>query len=947
MTNAAASARPDRPADRVIGALARLVILALVFMILGVPVNDFWRFLLLTVAVMALCFGSVRFESRRWLAALGSVVAVVAVNWLVPSPRIEEGHNVYIPVGASLDVFEKELPPDAQRQMKRIFDQSYIDDPKNLPGSPDWWQAPEFMQRPSRFVDRVFSTSSDALWQRPKYSRTVDAVDFTSQEQARIGAINRRVYNFYQLPKKTIHQSKSGFYTSARIDRKSMPFFMMLELNDALIGGEICWKGQTLWEGEDEKFSLVDHAKQSCREVGENDKGKRLFALAIAPDRPLALTVYPNLGQRISLWLKAALRLFGVLAVLFALVRIRSVDQLLLPVGAAVSTFSTTAIIAPGFLTGFVTQHGGNDGLTHESFGFDISQAMARGDIAAALRGDENIFFFMPGLRYLKGLEDLLFGDTNFGLLLCTIFIPVFLYYLLRRMLPLRWAVWLIVIFMFTPIFERMGFAQFLYVREMAKGFPEPVGYGAFLAALALVAWSIPVRNAASPFSPMPAVLIGLVLALGVAMRPNLALAAALLLLMVGAWLLLERRWKEFVALGLGFAPILLIPWHNWYFGGKFVPLTSAALISATFITPPSVYLAALGELLHLDFGGESLALVRRHLHNWNKVTDFYRLIALFAVPWVLIARRYLLALKGLAVIALSMQAVLLFYLPTGRYAYLAWLLVFVIAAVVVQQELLPWLARKRPGGFPRLARLPGLRQLRGVLGSSRWSHAHELSQVASPMGFITGLKTVCRPLVSPLGRVLQLLPRGSRVFDIGCGSGGLLHLALNHAGVSHAAGYDVSPKAVGAAQSLPWSAERLRVTHRAPSEGVPDISKEDYITLCDVLHHVPPEAKAPFLKDIAEKMRPGAVLILMDIDADRRVGTWMNQLHDLVISQEWVFPVATGDARSMLQQAGLIVREQSLFRSLWYPHYLILAEKPAGDAAPAEPAAKLSAAAR
>lgn len=220
----AAPARPNRPAGTVLGVVARFVILALVFMILGVPVTDFWRFLLLTVAVMALCFGSVRFEGRRWLVALALAVGVAGVNWLLPSPCIEEGHNVYIPVGASLDVFDKELPPDAQRQMKSIFDQSYINDPKDLPGSPDWWQAPDFMQRPSRFVDHAFASSSDALWQRPKYSRTVDAIDFTSQEQARIGAINRRVYNFYQLPKKIIHASKSGFYTSARIDRQSMPF---------------------------------------------------------------------------------------------------------------------------------------------------------------------------------------------------------------------------------------------------------------------------------------------------------------------------------------------------------------------------------------------------------------------------------------------------------------------------------------------------------------------------------------------------------------------------------------------------------------------------------------------------------------------------------------------------------------------------------------------------
>lgn len=78
---------------------------------------------------------------------------------------------------------------------------------------------------------------------------------------------------------------------------------------------------------------------------------------------------------------------------------------------------------------------------------------------------------------------------------------------------------------------------------------------------------------------------------------------------------------------------------------------------------------------------------------------------------------------------------------------------------------------------------------------------------------------------------------------------------------------------------------------------------------------------------------------VLVDIDASRRGGSWMNQLHDLIVSQEWVVPVAAHAARSMLQQAGMVIRE-SFVRSLWYPHYLILAEKP-----PAKPLAPMSAA--
>jgi hypothetical protein len=138
-----------------------------------------------------------------------------------------------------------------------------------------------------------------------------------------------------------------------------------------------------------------------------------------------------------------------------------------------------------------------------------------------------------------------------------------------------------------------------------------------------------------------------------------------------------------------------------------------------------------------------------------------------------------------------------------------------------------------------------------------------------------------------------------------------------------------LSTKWCFATKTLPWSSEQLRIMQRAPEEGVPDILGADYVTLCDVLHHIPEKAKAPFLKDIVGQTRPGAALIVADIDAGRRAGSWMNQLHDLIVSQEWVAPVPAYVARTMLEQEGLIVREQSFVRSLWYPHYLILAEKP------------------
>jgi hypothetical protein len=698
----------------------RLALLTLIVLILGVPINDFWRFLLLTLAIMVVCFGSVRLEPLRWLVVLAIAFSIVLVDWLLlPGPRIEEGHNVYIPVGASLGTYEKGLPPGAHRIMRTIFDQAYLSGDAQLPGSPDWWNDQHF-QRTGNFVDQAFAPSADALWERPKYSRTVDAVRFRSQNQAQIDVINDKRFNFYPLGEAK-KRKPHNFWASARIDRSVIPFFVMVEINPAVVGGTICWRGDTLWEQEPEQFLLSRNAERSCSEVKPQDLGKRVFALAIAPDSPRDFVLEPNLQQRLALWFKLLLRSVGVLLTLSLLVRVDAPTQLLLPANAVVATIVATLLYWPDFVFGFRTHDGGNDGLTHEWFGFQVSQAAARGDFWNALRGGEAVFYNMPGLRYFRAVEDFLFGSAGFGIVLCTMFIPIFLFLLLRRLLPLRWSVVLIVIFLFIPIFERFGFAQFLYVREMWKGFLEPIGYAAFLGALALIAHYIPTKMGAAPDAPMPTFWVGLAMVLSVAMRPNLAIAAALILAMLGVWFLMERRLVSLAGLAVGFAPILLIPWHNWYFGGEIVPFTSSAFIPTNLRAPPMTYVAALEEILRVEFAGPNLTQVLSHLGNWNSWTDFYRLLPLLVALLVVVQRSYAIYLRALALIAVSLQAGLFFHDNKGRYAYLAWLLVFVVLLVVLRENFVPWLRRTYPGLWDGLAlRGAQIQALSGRLLESR-----------------------------------------------------------------------------------------------------------------------------------------------------------------------------------------------------------------------------------
>jgi predicted small integral membrane protein len=67
----------------------------------------------------------------------------------------------------------------------------------------------------------------------------------------------------------------------------------------------------------------------------------------------------------------------------------------------------------------------------------------------------------------------------------------------------------------------------------------------------------------------------------------------------------------------------------------------------------------------------------------------------------------YAVPLRALALVAVLLQAILLFHAAKGRYAYLAWLLVFPVFIVVVRENFLPWLRRTCSGLSDRLAQ-PG-----------------------------------------------------------------------------------------------------------------------------------------------------------------------------------------------------------------------------------------------
>jgi len=203
-----------------------------------------------------------------------------------------------------------------------------------------------------------------------------------------------------------------------------------------------------------------------------------------------------------------------------------------------------------------------------------------------------------------------------------------------------------------------------------------------------------------------------------------------------------------------------------------------------------------------------------------------------------------------------------------------------------------------------------------------------ELREPSERMTGLSRLKTRYRPLVCPMHHLLELIPQGARVFEIGCGTGAFLYLALRLCSAELAHGCEVNARAVENSRAFMPHSSQFRVDLRSHDDGIPNLDGYDVVTLVDVLHHIPHGRQARILLEICEKLPDGTQMLLLDIDASRRLGTVLNQAHDLVLSHEWVHPWHPDRMLKTLNGAGMDASILEITRTLWYPHYLIRASR-------------------
>lgn len=185
------------------------------------------------------------------------------------------------------------------------------------------------------------------------------------------------------------------------------------------------------------------------------------------------------------------------------------------------------------------------------------------------------------------------------------------------------------------------------------------------------------------------------------------------------------------------------------------------------------------------------------------------------------------------------------------------------------------------------------------------------------------------RTLICPFAPIALHIPAGSRVLDIGCGTGAFVNILAMQGHISEAVGCDVSQIALSAAKK---AAKRLNLNsafHLAAStKELPD-DLFDVVCLIDVVHHVPLAIQHQFFIDAASRVKPGGIFIYKEMADHPAWKAWANRLHDLIVARDWINYAPVAQALLWAKELKLVTIAGEQYNVGPYAHELVVLQKP------------------
>jgi len=137
------------------------------------------------------------------------------------------------------------------------------------------------------------------------------------------------------------------------------------------------------------------------------------------------------------------------------------------------------------------------------------------------------------------------------------------------------------------------------------------------------------------------------------------------------------------------------------------------------------------------------------------------------------------------------------------------------------------------------------------------------------------------RRWLCPLDRIVEYVPRGDDILDVGCGSGLFARMMALQDPLRRVLGIDPDPGKIRLALKGA-TPSNLVFEHRQPCLPRPS-ELFDVITLVDVLYLVPLDEQRSFLTSLGKHLRPGGSLLIKGMDTRRRAKLLVDLVEEFV----------------------------------------------------------------
>ena len=591
------------------------------------------------------------------------LVLLTIANFASPKLKIEEAHSVFVN-NNDLKVIEDFLPPKIITDIKHKFKNFDVD--RMIKGH-DILNSTEDYNK-IKTINIPYAYSSDSFFQKNKFSRQVNKINFSSREELRIGHLNTLKYAL-------VYDKKF---------RRILPFYVLYEIPKIAKDSKICIDGNVYYYFSHENFEANEIQNipfkrvqnKKCLELENNFEKLYIVGFSINDKDNISIQLQKNTFLKL---LEIIKYIIIIIFSLFFLFQLKPYINSIIYFISVAATFIWALIKDSNTIFGLRYFRGGADGVLYNSYAQDIVQNINEGNFLLALRGGSDVFYFMPGQRYFNAFSKLFFGDSNYAYLLISTLLPFGLFVFFKKYLNEKYAIILFISFVFIPVFENMGFGYFNYIWQAVRNHAETQSIILIMFSLIFILDisdnSKTIDNTSN--TNLKTIIVGLCLSFAAISRPNFFPTTLFLCSYVTIIFALKKHYLKSVLIFFSFSTVILCLVHNIYFGQSFYLFTYSHVHN--FPLNFNDYIDAIKNLILFDFQNQNLKIIFNQLSLWNPAYNIHRLLIIAIILYFIITRKQTMFTYLLLISAISQHVVLLISFPSSRYAYLAWLLTFVL----------------------------------------------------------------------------------------------------------------------------------------------------------------------------------------------------------------------------------------------------------------------------